>query len=396
MNTSTNCKIINKKNNTKFSKKVRDCIKKNFNNICAMCHMYAETGQAAHIISASETGPRSFASEYGSNDTNIIDIICNNPKNGLWLCYSCHQKIDNKPEFYSVDNLQFLRHLGLNNYDDVQNKINSIDNANKMLLDKITTETFDENFYKYFKVIINSDNHVSNFEWFRHVKSIVIDEIMDSYIAIDSFAFNDFIQHWYFAIVKNNKLIQMINYDETIMTVAYYLCDQIKRKLWKTKQLSEINEIVKETKNFMYFFPISDERNSNEIIDLIRHTILKHSRHLYNSDYYNYSNNELFKYCRYYINIGVIAQNVRNFHDIEDEFIKNGYDMKYICVGANILCNKNQEDINIDEKMKLYNKSDKNIDDIIKKTNDAFDKWQKNFDDIFLMIPMNITKNISD
>lgn len=49
---------------------------------------YAKLGQAAHINAVASDGPR--------YDPNLDDNYISSQENGIWLCYNCHKKIDNK------------------------------------------------------------------------------------------------------------------------------------------------------------------------------------------------------------------------------------------------------------------------------------------------------------
>lgn len=113
-------------------------------------------GQAAHIIAAGPTGPRSDISK------RINDEFIKSIKNGIWLCPTCHIKIDRNPNDYTIECLLKIKSDHLEHLDDFPKY--------KLLPSKVTDNLTKKNIYTYF----------NNFKSKKEIiKSLTLDELIN-------------------------------------------------------------------------------------------------------------------------------------------------------------------------------------------------------------------------
>lgn len=74
---------------------------------CILCKELAVHGEGAHVISLMDNGPRTYKnlSVYKNLNYKEINKKLNKVSNGIWLCPSCHTKIDykNNINIYTID-----------------------------------------------------------------------------------------------------------------------------------------------------------------------------------------------------------------------------------------------------------------------------------------------------
>ena len=78
-----------------FPKSIKQLCKNLHGSICALCDIYIELGEVAHIISnrGKEKGPRFFTEYPTLTYRNLIDV-----KNSIYLCRNCHINIDDNKQ----------------------------------------------------------------------------------------------------------------------------------------------------------------------------------------------------------------------------------------------------------------------------------------------------------
>ena len=93
----------NQSNRHNFSKHVKKVICSRAGWKCCKCYAttYGGEGQAAHIKAASPGGPRF--------DPDITEKERKSTSNGIWLCATCHQTVDETPETYTPQQLRTMK-----------------------------------------------------------------------------------------------------------------------------------------------------------------------------------------------------------------------------------------------------------------------------------------------
>lgn len=110
------------------------------NGYCMICGKAAamkKQGEAAHIIPASENGPRS---EYRKDRS---EEFITSSLNGLWLCPNCHAEIDSGNSKYSCDDLfkinerfRYRYEIQGSFYEDLHIKVGTLENLADKLKEK--------------------------------------------------------------------------------------------------------------------------------------------------------------------------------------------------------------------------------------------------------------------
>lgn len=210
------------------------CSKKTFITECSENY---NIGQAAHIIAAGPTGPRSDISKR-INEEDIKSI-----KNGIWLCPTCHIKIDRNPNDYTIEGLSKIKseHLEhLNNF-----------SKYKLLPNKVTDNLTNKNIYTYF------NNFKSKKET---IKSLTLEELIKE-IEIKS-------ENKSLIIKDGHKLIVEDNYlkpTDKILLSDYGVTNQ------EMKKSQDNSYIYKNIIDVIFSFELVNNK-TNESVTLIDYT----------------------------------------------------------------------------------------------------------------------------
>lgn len=308
---------------SKFTNYAKRQIYNRAKGYCELCGKKVSDGQIAHIISVTPDGPRSYTKIFEHSELfhlPTLNLIFNNsPRNGLYLCYECHRKIDTKQNehIYTVELLTKMRILPVEYsfVDLFRDKINHQTNFfyNSTLLNNNISKAdyFQyENMKQFKKLMLNLYHNCGSIVDFCCLKKnifikldkilkescldiILIKEYTSHFMKKFTFLINNYIQNIliYKKKVKSKKLHKYINY---IITIIHSLCFYISKL--SSYNFFEIQSIVldcfnliceigkiryyKTSKNFIilyknicYILALATKQNSKFIINKFKKVI---------------------------------------------------------------------------------------------------------------------------
>ena len=259
-----------------FSKKVKNKIKNLFKELCALCGCHPESFQYCHIISNSDKnkGPRHYTKNdryKHLNKDQIVNII-DHEDNGLFLCSNCHKTIDIYVNKYSIQFLEYLRWIKINNYDDY------IINRNKLIyiVSKIN-DLYKEgkDFNSYIENICNCN--IIYEDWIKYLNKC-IDSIynsnnvcvIDCTILIKQLAIRK--KYFYNILFEEENIINIL-IDKLSMKsyeLLYYYIEQV-----KYQHTISIEIILGYLNNYDEIYSFCTEIQKERIIEMFKYPFKK-------------------------------------------------------------------------------------------------------------------------
>lgn len=306
---------------------------------CCICEIFAHDGEGAHIISASDTGPRNYKSDeyYNKLPQKKMRIELNKKSNGMWLCRSCHKEIDkpiNIPN-YPVNKLKDLKKNHEDKCASDYDKIKITNDSFKKICEEVILNL--EEYYEVKQKEKTKNRIKLNFAKFTEHIDINVDlllkmlnkmlniihgyicndpEMIEIYILfITNVCYN--IRRKYPNHQKNERIISL--FSENILEIKNII-GRIITKNYKNEDI-----IFKCMKLSSIIMAIGNEKLKNDMCELWLHLIKKFKKR-----FNNIKNIDM--YYEYFMSAGFLFKKYNNLFLFES-FNTKKLDIERICFG---------------------------------------------------------------
>lgn len=308
-----------KKIRSEFSKAGRKEIRDRFKMMCALCDVIvpSENGQCAHVISRKNKGPRSYTQyeRYSALPIDILKKLFDHPDNGLWLCHSCHNKIDDNPTTYTYEYLENIRLVKTSELSKVKSdeqyphELKRWRRSIDMTIEGIELNRVSDVFPSMEKFLNNEE--LNPCHWLQLFDRLVR-PLTRKCIFLDHQQMNMLIQN-YCRHLKTESIIQsqVETQDELIEYVFYIAEDYICKNKECAPSYTFANEDMRGSLNVLkvclYLLAIVGQEQCERIKDLLDHYVNK----------FGIDDTSIRKYLRYLILAGNVFRQTNDLYGLE-------------------------------------------------------------------------------